>query len=96
MLILGQKYYFLGPTIFKIPQPNWHYYILTKKAAHKQNNSEVKQIESIAFNHVCFYWNFKTTVVDIFWLWQNREVRISGNVNSNFFLILNQPIFLEA
>ena len=27
MLILGQKPYFLGPTIFKIPQPNWHYYI---------------------------------------------------------------------
>ena len=25
MLILGQKTYFLGPTIFKIPQPNWHY-----------------------------------------------------------------------
>ena len=25
MLILGQKPYFLGPTIFKIQQPNWHY-----------------------------------------------------------------------
>ena len=25
MLILGQKPYFLGPTIFKIPQPNWYY-----------------------------------------------------------------------
>ena len=25
MLILGQKYCFLGPTIFKIPQPNWYY-----------------------------------------------------------------------
>ena len=25
MLILGQKPYFLGPTIFEIPQPNWHY-----------------------------------------------------------------------
>ena len=24
MLILGQKPYFLVPTIFKIPQPNWH------------------------------------------------------------------------
>ena len=36
------------------------YLQLTKKAAHKQNNSEVKQIESIAFNHVCFYSNFKT------------------------------------
>ena len=24
MLILGQKSCFLGPTIFKIPQPNWH------------------------------------------------------------------------
>ena len=42
---------------------------LTRMAAHKQNNSEVKQIESIAFNHVCFYLNFLrllTTVVDIF------------------------------
>ena len=29
MLILGQKSCILGPTIFKIPQPNWHYYILT-------------------------------------------------------------------
>ena len=27
MLILGQKPYFLGPTIFKIPQPYWHYYL---------------------------------------------------------------------
>ena len=27
MLILGQKSSFLGPTIFKIPQPNWYYYI---------------------------------------------------------------------
>ena len=25
MLILGQKPCILGPTIFKIPQPNWHY-----------------------------------------------------------------------
>ena len=25
MLIFGQKSCFLGPTIFKIPQPNWHY-----------------------------------------------------------------------
>ena len=25
MLILGQISYFLGPTIFKIPQPNWYY-----------------------------------------------------------------------
>ena len=24
MLILGQKSWILGPTIFKIPQPNWH------------------------------------------------------------------------
>ena len=25
MLILGQKSYFLGHTIFKVPQPNWYY-----------------------------------------------------------------------
>ena len=25
MLILGQKSSFLGPTIFKVPQPNWRY-----------------------------------------------------------------------
>ena len=25
MLILGQKSSILGPTIFKIQQPNWHY-----------------------------------------------------------------------
>ena len=25
MLIFGQKSCFLGPTIFKIPQPNWYY-----------------------------------------------------------------------
>ena len=25
MSILGQKSCILGPTIFKIPQPNWHY-----------------------------------------------------------------------
>ena len=25
MLILGQKYYYLEPTILKIPQPNWYY-----------------------------------------------------------------------
>ena len=30
MLILGQKPYFLGPKIFKIPQPNWHQYRLPK------------------------------------------------------------------
>ena len=28
ILIFGQKSCFLGPTIFKIPQPNWYYYIL--------------------------------------------------------------------
>ena len=27
MSILGQKSYFLGPTIFKIPQPNGYYYL---------------------------------------------------------------------
>ena len=27
VLILGQKACILGPTIFKIPQPNWYYYI---------------------------------------------------------------------
>ena len=27
LLIFGQKSCFLGPTIFKIPQPNWYYYI---------------------------------------------------------------------
>ena len=27
MSILGQKACILGPTIFKIPQPNWHYYL---------------------------------------------------------------------
>ena len=27
MLILGQKSCILGPTIFKIPQPNWYYYL---------------------------------------------------------------------
>ena len=31
MLILGQKACFLGPTIFKIPQPNWHYPSLSNK-----------------------------------------------------------------
>ena len=31
-LIFGQKSYFLGPTIFKIPQPNWHSYIEHKNA----------------------------------------------------------------
>ena len=25
MLIFGQKAYFLGHTIFKVPQPNWYY-----------------------------------------------------------------------
>ena len=25
ILIFGQKSYYLGPTIFKISQPNWHY-----------------------------------------------------------------------
>ena len=29
MLILGQKACFLGPTIFEIQQPNWHYYIIS-------------------------------------------------------------------
>ena len=29
MSILGQKSWILGPTIFKIPQPNWHYLIST-------------------------------------------------------------------
>ena len=28
ILFFGQKSCFLGPTIFKIPQPNWHYYVL--------------------------------------------------------------------
>ena len=27
MLILDQKSCFLGPTIFKIPQPNWYYWV---------------------------------------------------------------------
>ena len=27
MLILGQKSCILGPTIFKIPQPNWYYFL---------------------------------------------------------------------
>ena len=31
MLILGQKSYSLGPTIFKIPQPNWYWIIYPQK-----------------------------------------------------------------
>ena len=31
MLILGQKSYSLGPTIFKIPQPNWYWIIYPPK-----------------------------------------------------------------
>ena len=31
MLILGQKPYSLGPTIFKIPQPNWYWIIYPQK-----------------------------------------------------------------
>ena len=31
MLILCQKTFFLGPTIFKIPQPNWYYYICKRR-----------------------------------------------------------------
>ena len=30
MSILGQKACILGPTIFKIPQPNWYYYIYSR------------------------------------------------------------------
>ena len=30
MLILGRKPWILGPIIFKIPQPNWHYYAQPK------------------------------------------------------------------
>ena len=29
LLIFGQKSCFLGPTMFKIPQPNWHFYTST-------------------------------------------------------------------
>ena len=31
MWIFGQKSCILGPNIFKIPQPNWHYSILIRK-----------------------------------------------------------------
>ena len=32
MLIIGQKSCILGPTIFKIPQPNCHYYVYSTRA----------------------------------------------------------------
>ena len=32
LLILGQKSCFLGPNIFKIPQPNWYYCVINMHA----------------------------------------------------------------
>ena len=46
MLILGQKPYFLGPTIFKIPQPNWHYSIAIKKPIKSRSHWWVFSVRS--------------------------------------------------
>ena len=39
MLILGQKACFLGPTIFEVPQPNWHYYLCYSIIVSSNGNS---------------------------------------------------------
>ena len=36
-MILGQKYCFLGPTIFKIPQSNWYYQSIWRKISNREN-----------------------------------------------------------
>ena len=53
MLILDQKSCFLGPTMFEIPQPNWHYYvcffewegwICLRTTATKQHSNQIQGV----------------------------------------------------
>ena len=68
MLILGQKPFFLGPTIFKVSQPNWHWHVcevlifrltvdtLRKTADNK--NEFVVHTKSLLFFSRLKWWEF--------------------------------------
>ena len=62
MLILGQKSCFLGPTIFKIPQPKWRYYVhtniqdITHESEFIRNLNDGKTWESELFATVHTYY----------------------------------------
>ena len=42
MLTFGKKSYFLGPTIYKIPQPNWYYSTPTTTTMGPTTTTEVR------------------------------------------------------
>ena len=50
MLILGQKSCISGPTIFKIPQPNWHYCTTTTSFAPLAKDLWIPNLKSTANN----------------------------------------------
>ena len=59
MLSLGQKSYFLGPTIFKIPQPNWYYCLPNNVglAAQHQNTVFPEFLCKYCYLSVHNYWS---------------------------------------
>ena len=58
MLNLGQKSYFLRPTIFKIPQPNWYCYTKTDFICIEKRRPVFLNVLSTYFNCVIFVPNW--------------------------------------
>ena len=99
MLILGQKSSFLGPTIFKIPQLNWHYLLYCA----------LKVLRIVSF--VCFLEELRTSEIafesyrpldplfslkNCFWHSSEEERVINKDDNKSKIISTFCPILKEA
>ena len=94
MLILGQKSYFLGPTILKIPQPNWYYSI------YLDNLKSKKMWCTLMYSHyhfaVMYHWS-ETCSVDFLSLkayWEATFLNMVSIANQSYTKRLKKIRFI--
>ena len=106
MLILGQKSCFLRPTFFKIPQPNWYWYIsevscfFTWYCEKILLMIKIRQSYFFSGQNSCqnlsyFQWNklWNVTKFIIFSAWLRTE---AWSVNSSIVLFLRQGVLKQT
>ena len=99
MLILGQKSCILGPTIFKILKPNWHYSTYIQDYLYA--NFKAKDVKQKTFLYVMmlplelyFRWqilNFATTVS-----FKLTFTLLFCTLHFQFFYFLWKPLFMSS
>ena len=83
MLNLGQKSYFLRPTIFKIPQPNWYYSIQHTWASAAVWHFSIMLMSAPAMKHPSFP-EIKTTALIEEFDWHSLKMASMSAITSSF------------